>query len=354
VAEKSKLAEPKRFERKLRNDRLAHMDLRRQFSSPLEAALARMKKKEARPWGQLQGWSHGWLARLEANPLLLTYGSLLRRPREMIARRSEPSIDLDSLFPFSLLFHLLLFFLLAQVTFPPAPKEKAEPVLVRLVDLGEPAPATKERTTKGPEKIARSRPRSTASRATAEQKSGPPAAKPVASLSAPKALAEVPSEKEIGFTGQPAESLVQLPTSHSAAGQASIATKIDPLPSTLAGGGVEAKRSSAAGSGGLAALSNPDFGPYLERIKKRVQSVWKYPEGISGTHQVNLLFVLDRGGSLVRVEVLDSTDSKLDRSALQAMRNASPFPPIPDSLKELAGWPLRMRFSIDFGVKVAR
>jgi TonB family protein len=344
----------KRLERKQRNDRLRGMDLRPQFSAPLEAALARMKKKEDSPWGRLQGWGHRWLARLEAHPFVLSYGGLRRKPTGMTQRRSEQAIDLDSLFPFSLLFHLLLFLLLTQMTFPPPSKEKTEPVLVRLLDLGETAPVTKERVTKRPEKIARSRPKATASPATAEPKFDPPAARPVASLSAPKALAEVPSEREIAFTGQPAESLIQLPTSHSATGQASLATKIDPLPSTLAGGGVEAKRSSAGGSGGLAALSSPDFGPYLERIKKRVQSVWKYPEGISGTHQVNLLFVLDRGGGLVRVEVLDSTDSKLDGSALQAMRNASPFPPIPDTLKELAGWPLRMRFSIDFGVKVAR
>jgi TonB family protein len=330
------------------------MAQRQQFTSPLEATLAKMKKKEQSPWGRLQCRGHQWLARLEVNPFLLSYGSLLKRPLGLTSLRSEPSIDLDSLFLLSLLFHLLVFFLLTRITIFPTPVEKPEPILVRILDLGVPAPATKERPKKGSGKIARPQPRLSATPATPEQTSTIPPAAPVSPLPAPKVLAEAPSEKEIGFTGQPAESLIQLPTRQSAVGQGSLATRIDPLPSSLAGGGVDAKRSGAGGSGGIAALSSPDFGPYLERIKKRVQSVWKYPEGMSGTHQVNLVFVLDRGGGLVRVEVLDSTDSKLDSSALQAVKRASPFPPIPESLKDLAGWPLRIRFSVDFGVKAAR
>jgi TonB family protein len=87
-------------------------------------------------------------------------------------------------------------------------------------------------------------------------------------------------------------------------------------------------------------------------IKKKVEGHWKYPDGLPGKHTVNVLFVLDRGGKLIRFEVLDSTDPRLERSAAQAMREASPFPPIPENLREhLAGTPLRMKFSIDFGVK---
>ena len=102
------------------------------------------------------------------------------------------------------------------------------------------------------------------------------------------------------------------------------------------------------------AIQSPDFAPYLEKIKRRVESAWDYPEGIPGKHQVSLVFVLDLGGKLVRVEVLDSKNAEIDRSALMAMRAASPFPPIPESLKDLAGWPLRIKFTIDFGVKVAK
>ncbi len=111
---------------------------------------------------------------------------------------------------------------------------------------------------------------------------------------------------------------------------------------------------TGTGGGSRSGLSSPDFAPYLEMIKKRVQSVWKYPEGVPGRHVVYLSFVLDRGGNLVRVKVLESTDSRLDRSATEAMKRASPFPPIPESLKEIAGDEIGIRFNVDFGLKIAR
>jgi hypothetical protein len=36
------------------------------------------------------------------------------------------------------------------------------------------------------------------------------------------------------------------------------------------------------------------------------------------------------------------------------MRRAAPFPPVPESLRELAGEEIRIRFTIDFGVKATR
>ena len=39
---------------------------------------------------------------------------------------------------------------------------------------------------------------------------------------------------------------------------------------------------------------------------------------------------------------------------MQAMRKASPFPTIPESLRDLAGDEIRIKFTIDFGVKAAR
>ncbi|MCH8055952.1 MAG: TonB family protein [Deltaproteobacteria bacterium] len=335
-----------------------------QFSPPLETVLAKIKKREESLWGKMQGWNHRWLAHLEDSPFFQNYATLLKKPRGATSLRSEPTIDLDSLFFLSLLFHFLVFFLLTRMTFTPVVIENPKPILVRILDLGKPAQEGKERARKRPKKIARPRSKPSPSPATAKPKPTSPSPKPLPLLPGPKVLAQAPREQVAGLTGEPVESLIQLPTRQSASGQPSLATIIDPLPAVIADErallpeelrrGESIPQTGAAGSAGLTALSSPDFAPYLEKIKRRIQSVWKYPEGISGIHRVNLVFVLDRGGKLVRVEVLDSSDSKLDSSALQAMKRASPFPAIPESLKELAGWPLRMRFSIDFGVKVAR
>ncbi len=339
------------------------MDGRTQSSSPLETILTKIKKREESLWGKMQSCSHQWLTRLEANPFLQNYGSLFKKPRDVTGLRSEP-IDLDSLFLLSIFFHLLIFFLLTRIIFSPTLLDRAEPILVRILDLGERAQKGIERTQKAPKKITQPRPRPPASSATEKEKSTTPSPTPVPSLPAPKVLAEAPSGKVTGLIGEPVEALIQLPTRQSGGDQAPVPPKADPLPATVADEGVllperlrRGEGSQWADTGGsrrLSSLSSPDFGPYLEKIKKRVQSVWQYPEGISGRHQVYLSFILDRAGKLVRVKVLESTDSQLNSSALRAMKNASPFPPIPVSLQELAGEELGIRFRIDLGVKGAR
>jgi TonB family protein len=118
----------------------------------------------------------------------------------------------------------------------------------------------------------------------------------------------------------------------------------------LAGGGTGAGTGGGS-STGLKGIPAADFNSYLEQLKKRVESVWKYPEGVSGKQKVAVVFTLDRAGKLVKADVLESSDSRLNASAVEAMRRASPFPPIPESLKDLANEPLRMQFTVLIGVR---
>ena len=118
----------------------------------------------------------------------------------------------------------------------------------------------------------------------------------------------------------------------------------------LTGGGT----GSGTGGGsttGLKGLSSADYNQYLSQLKKRVESVWKYPDGVNGVQKVAILFMLDKAGRLVRSEVLESTDARLNASAVEAMKRASPFPPIPETLKDLANTPLRMQFTVTIGVR---
>lgn len=102
---------------------------------------------------------------------------------------------------------------------------------------------------------------------------------------------------------------------------------------------------------GLRGLSSADYNRYLNQLKKRVESVWKYPDGVSGVQKVAILFTLDRAGRLVQSEVLESTDARMNASAVEAMKRASPFAPIPESLQDLANTPLRMQFTVTIGVR---
>jgi TonB family protein len=118
----------------------------------------------------------------------------------------------------------------------------------------------------------------------------------------------------------------------------------------MAGGGT----GTGAGGGsatGLKGLSSADYNRYLSQLKKRVESVWKYPEGVSGVQKVAILFTIDRAGRLVQSEVLESTDARINASAVDAMKRAAPFAPIPENLKDLANTPLRMQFTVTIGVR---
>jgi TonB family protein len=119
--------------------------------------------------------------------------------------------------------------------------------------------------------------------------------------------------------------------------------------SGLAGGG------SGTGTGGGSSTglkgSSADYGQYLQQIEKRVRSVWKYPDEVTGAHKITVRFTLDRAGKLTQAEVLESSDSRLNASAVEAMKRASPFPPIPESLRDLANEPMIMRFAVSIRVR---
>jgi TonB family protein len=119
--------------------------------------------------------------------------------------------------------------------------------------------------------------------------------------------------------------------------------------SGLSGGGTGS--GSGGGGTGLRGALSGDYDQYLKLIEKRVSSVWKYPDGVTGVQKVSVRFSLDRAGKLIQAEILDSTDSRINGSAVEAMKRASPFPPIPESLRDLAGEPLIIRFTVDIRIR---
>lgn len=118
----------------------------------------------------------------------------------------------------------------------------------------------------------------------------------------------------------------------------------------IAGGGT----GTGVGGGsntGLKGVPAADFNSYFNQLKRRVESVWKFPDGVSGLQKVGVVFTIDRSGRLIKADVLESSDARLNAGAMEAMKKASPFPPIPDSLKDLANEPLRMQFTVTIGIR---
>jgi protein TonB len=84
----------------------------------------------------------------------------------------------------------------------------------------------------------------------------------------------------------------------------------------------------------------PRFQNYLQRLKARIQSEWGYPDearrtGIGG--ELNLLFTLNRAGTLVNIRLLESSGYPvLDNEALRAVKAAAPFDPFPPQMGDEA------------------
>jgi len=95
------------------------------------------------------------------------------------------------------------------------------------------------------------------------------------------------------------------------------------------------------------------YASYMAHIKRQVESVWIYPEeaiekGESGV--LFLFFVINRNGSLKNVKLINSSGHEiLDSAAINALKDAAPFPALPkrlniDRLKVYASFQYNISF----------
>jgi TonB family protein len=93
------------------------------------------------------------------------------------------------------------------------------------------------------------------------------------------------------------------------------------------------------GGAHLTALNAPEvqYISYFASIKRKIELIWQYPQeaaaaGLQGDLIVD--FVIGRSGKLESVELLQGSGHKvLDDEALDSIRKASPYNPIPDAYK---------------------
>lgn len=77
---------------------------------------------------------------------------------------------------------------------------------------------------------------------------------------------------------------------------------------------------------------------FLDTVRKKIESKKRYPEsaklaGIEGRSRVKLVIL--KNGTLENVEIIESSGHKtLDEAALQSVRDAEPFPPIPEGINK--------------------
>lgn len=312
--------------------------------------------------------------------------------------------------PLSLALHVAIFYLFGALVLAVNPDESIKSIPVKLIELGQGRSPDKsigpDRGPGGPRALPRlgfpeiARQQSgkldsgSVENLTPSKESVPAAADSAPALPRPKLLADLGRPRPFAVKESAPDSLVRLPTKDSVTGPAPAANQNlnqrslaalkgngegiralnegAQIPGALKGtgagtgpygvpggiregsgirGGGTGSGSGGGSSSGLKGALSADYNQYLKLIEKRVFSVWKYPDGVTGVQKVSVRFTLDKAGKLSQVEVLDSTDPRINGSALEAMKKASPFPPIPESLRDLAGESLIIRFTVDIRLR---
>jgi len=107
---------------------------------------------------------------------------------------------------------------------------------------------------------------------------------------------------------------------------------------TIGAGGPGFGEGKGSGLAGQIGLSNFPYQYYLQIIRDRISSNWftaLVDPGVEGTLQTAVYFRIFRNGTISNVEVRESSNVRaFDSSAVRAIMNSAPFPPLPADYDE--------------------
>lgn len=91
-------------------------------------------------------------------------------------------------------------------------------------------------------------------------------------------------------------------------------------------------------------LEKPAVRDYFGRVHRRVMDSWALPEGIAAEREVEVRLWVGNEGDLLQADLVSSTSTVLEESALEAVYEAAPFPPPPEDALCVTRFPLIARF----------
>lgn len=101
------------------------------------------------------------------------------------------------------------------------------------------------------------------------------------------------------------------------------------------------------GRPGIDAVREPDFGPYMRELQRRIKMNWDPPKG-NESKRVVLLFKIAKDGRLLSCSVFKSSGlQNADNAAINAVKLAAPFRPLPPEYK---GASIDIQFTFDYNV----
>ncbi|MEB3245241.1 MAG: energy transducer TonB [Vampirovibrionales bacterium] len=131
-------------------------------------------------------------------------------------------------------------------------------------------------------------------------------------------------------------------------------------PGGAPGGGGNAGRNSTnqfgspgggGGPAGVDAIAEPDFGPYIAELQRRIKRNWTPPSD-NRNKRIEVLFTIGRDGVLRKLIVQKSSGVEVaDSAAMAAVRASSPFRPLPANYR---GNEIDVQFIFDYNVYSGR
>ena len=101
------------------------------------------------------------------------------------------------------------------------------------------------------------------------------------------------------------------------------------------------------GAPGIDTIREPDFGPYMRELQRRIKMNWDPPKG-NESKRVVLMFKIAKDGRLLSCSVYKSSGLKsADDAALNAVKLTAPFRPLPAEYK---GQSIDIQFTFDYNV----
>lgn len=101
------------------------------------------------------------------------------------------------------------------------------------------------------------------------------------------------------------------------------------------------------GRPGIDAVREPDFGPYMRELQRRIKRNWDPPKG-NESKRVVIVFKVNRDGRLMSLRILRSSGvSEADKAAISAVELTAPFSPLPP---EYRGKDIDIQFTFDYNV----
>lgn len=208
---------------------------------------------------------------------------------------------------------------------PEEPPNAAAPPAPKLAEAPKPpAPKAAPRAPEPPKQVAKAEPR----------QSEPQAKSPEPQAAAPQSAAKPEASPQ---SAQPSPSAPSRPS------PPQVASARPPSIYRQPGGGGGLKGGGYAGVEGDAVpldTPEPKYQDYFNKIREKIKANWVYPweagsRGIEG--DLNIEFVIAKDGHLQYIELRrPSSVTLLDNAALNAVKLAQPFPPVPDALAKQA------------------